>query len=427
MSIVIAVAEAPPGDAVPISYLQGSAYATASRVISNLRAAFIFIVVAFHASLAYLSSTPRPTAGFGDPPFPWLAIPIIDQHRWIGFDLYGAWVDVHAMSVMFFVSGLFVAPSLARKGAPKFIYDRVMRLGLPFVFSIFLLMPIAIYPVYLAFGGAPELGLYVSAFLALPFFPNGPTWFCWLLLAFSIATAIVYAVWPNMLARLGSLASGARLSLGRYFIGLTLAAAVAYVPLALLLDPWGWHEHGLFTFQYSRPLLYGVYFAAGVGVGAFGLERGLLTSDGALKAAWPKLTVLAPLALFMWMGLTDVTLTYPEFAPAPMRFVSALSYVLAGTSGVFFVMSTAVRYGMERSRLLDVVSRNALGLFVLHYPFIVWMQYALRAAPLHALFKALVVFLATIVFSLASTEAIRRTGIGARLIGEHPLARLQIG
>ena len=51
----------------------------------------------------------RPTAGR---PFP-----IVDTHRWFGFDLFCAWQDVSLMSLMFFLSGLFVPSSLTRKGS----------------------------------------------------------------------------------------------------------------------------------------------------------------------------------------------------------------------------------------------------------------------------------------------------------------------
>ena len=92
------------------------AYAHASLAIANLRGVFILILVSFHACLAYLGSTAAPAASFDQPPFLWLAFPIVDDRRFYGFDLYCAWEDVHMMALMFFVSGLFVAPSLRAQG-----------------------------------------------------------------------------------------------------------------------------------------------------------------------------------------------------------------------------------------------------------------------------------------------------------------------
>ena len=50
------------------------------------------------------------------------------------------------MSLMFFLSGLFVWPSLMRKKDWTFVRDRVLRLGVPYVLGVAIVMPIAVYP-----------------------------------------------------------------------------------------------------------------------------------------------------------------------------------------------------------------------------------------------------------------------------------------
>ena len=86
-----------------------------SLALSNLRAIVILIVLGFHSILAYLGSLPSDPHRFDAPPYDWQAFPIIDSQRWFGFDLFCAWNDVCLMSLMFFLSGLFVWPSLQRK------------------------------------------------------------------------------------------------------------------------------------------------------------------------------------------------------------------------------------------------------------------------------------------------------------------------
>ena len=86
-----------------------------SLALANLRGVVILIVLAFHAMLAYLNWIPVTGSGFDTPPYDWRAFPIIDSHRFFGFDLICAWQDVYLMSLMFFLSGLFVWPSLVRK------------------------------------------------------------------------------------------------------------------------------------------------------------------------------------------------------------------------------------------------------------------------------------------------------------------------
>src|SRR5215831_16537846 len=112
-----------------------------SLALSNLRAVVILIVLAFHSALAYLDSLPAKASRFDAAPYEWQATPIIDNERWLGFDLFCAWHDVYLMSLMYFLSGLFVWASLTRKGARVFLSDRLLRLGLPIMPAVFVLMP----------------------------------------------------------------------------------------------------------------------------------------------------------------------------------------------------------------------------------------------------------------------------------------------
>ena len=258
-----------------------------SLALGNLRAFVILIVLAFHSVLAYLGSLPAEPFPFDIAPFRWNAFPIVDSQRWFGFDIFCAFQDVYLMSFMFFMSGLFVWPSLRRKGSPVFLYDRFLRIGVPFV-----LRRVSAD----ADRALSDLSRY-----------RGPT----------PASAPIGSIGAHCrsgrAARRGSCGSswsstsppprcfglrrhGASNSAGcppcgaadplRYFAGLVTLSAIAYVPLALAFTPWAWKSFGPFSLQLCRPLHYAVYFFAGVGIGAHGLERGLLSVDGPLARHW---------------------------------------------------------------------------------------------------------------------------------------------
>src|SRR5438094_5082697 len=139
---------------------QSRAPARSSLAIDNLRAVVILLVLAFHSVLPYLSSLPHHPFPFDSPPFFWRSFPIVDSVRWLGFDLFCAWLDVFLMSFFFLLSGLFAWPSLSRKGARLFLSDRILRLGLPFAAVVLLLMPVAHYPTYLKTATEPGLAAY---------------------------------------------------------------------------------------------------------------------------------------------------------------------------------------------------------------------------------------------------------------------------
>ena len=168
-----------------------------SLALSNLRGFVILLVVAFHSFLAYLGSQPASPASFDSPPYHWKAFPILDSERWFGFDIFCAFQYVYLMHLMFFLSGLFVWSSLQRKGAMRFLYNRALRLGLPFVLGVYLLMPVAHYPVYRVTAVDPSWSAFWAHWTALPFWASGQLWFLWQLLALNAVAAGLFAVVPK--------------------------------------------------------------------------------------------------------------------------------------------------------------------------------------------------------------------------------------
>jgi len=143
------------------------------------------LVVAHHAALAYT------TYGSYNPGnYIRSSAPIIDKVRSLQLTWFVGWNDMFFMALMFFISGLFVNPSLERKGVAHFLSDRAKRLGIPFVFGVIVLSSLAFYPSWLLSDTALQ-----GSFL-IPFFArnwsSGPAWFVWVLLAFSGMVALAY-------------------------------------------------------------------------------------------------------------------------------------------------------------------------------------------------------------------------------------------
>src|SRR5260370_28277311 len=119
-----------------------------SLALHNLRGFVILNVLAFHSFIAYIVSQPASPLPFDSPPYGWTANPIVDSHRWLGFDLICAFEFLCLMQLMFLLSGLFVWPSLRRKGAKTFLHDRLLPVGVPFVLCVSVLMRPPAYPAY---------------------------------------------------------------------------------------------------------------------------------------------------------------------------------------------------------------------------------------------------------------------------------------
>jgi glucans biosynthesis protein C len=391
-----------------------STMSRSSLALHNLRAVVILVVLAFHSVLAYVYFIPEHAAAFDKPPYMWRSFPIVDGHRWFGFDLFCAWQDIYLMSLMFLLSGLFVWTSLQRKRSISFIRDRLRRLGIPYVFGLLVLNPIAFYPAYLTLGGNPSVAAYLRDYISLPFWPNAQLWFLWQLLALNFVVVAVNLIAPTAIPALGRWCAKTGRRPGVFFAVLIAVSALAYVPVALAFTPWGWSNSGILSVQWCRPLLYGVYFFVGVGIGAAGLDVGLVDVDGALGRHWKMWLVIALATLFLWMGVTSLTLD--GTASIPVQIAADLCFVIACAAGCFFVIASSLRFGLKRSTPLDSLSTNAYSLYLVHYVPTVWLQYALLGAPLFALLKAIIVFCGTVIASWITILAYERIPFGLRLI-----------
>jgi surface polysaccharide O-acyltransferase-like enzyme len=66
--------------------------------------------------------------------------------------------------------------------------------------------------------------------------------------------------------------------------------------------------------------------------------------------------------------------------------------------------------------MLDSLRDNAYGMYLIHYAFVSWLQYALLKATLPAIAKGSVGFLATLALSWSVTAVLRRIPAVAELI-----------
>ena len=389
-----------------------------SLALDNLRAVVILLVLSFHSVLAYLRFLPPAPFPFDTPPYAWRAFPIVDAQRWFGFDLYCAWQDVFLMSLFFFLSGLFVWSSLVRKGTANFLHGRILRLGVPFILVVAILMPPALYPSYLQTASNPSVAAYWRHWLALPFWPCGPMWFLWLLLIADFGAAAVHRFAPGISNLLIRLSSAAAAHPGRYLTGFVLVSALAYVPLALAFTPAAWFQQGPFAFQLSRPLHYALYFGAGLCLGAGGdVERGLLAADGPLARHWVLEVIAALVSLLAWMGLTGLTMAEGASPSVGLQSLADLSFVVACLASCCAVLGAALRFMSRRLPSLAGLRDSAYGMYLVHYLFVVWLQFALIGIALPALVKGPLVFTGTLCLSWGAVAALRRVPPFGQIIG----------
>lgn len=408
-----------PAPAAPISSVEvaRTSHVSDNVAIGTLRAGVTVLVLAHHAVLAYHPIAPAPLASLVAEPRWWQAFPVVDSQRWAGFALFTWFNDIFFMALMFFISGLFVWNSLLRKGSGSFLRDRAFRLGLSFVVAAALIAPLAYYPSYLQTGAEPSFAVFWRQWLSLGNWPAGPAWFIWLLLMYDAIAAGLFRLTPRWGDRLGRMSESARRHPAVFFGLLVAFSAAAYIPMALAFTPLEWTEFGPFFFQTSRLFLYAVYFLAGVGVGAYGLERGLLAPDGKLAQGWPLWLFASLVAFGLTVYVTLMILAMPgEAISRDWAIAGGLTFVLSCAASAFGFLALFVRFAGRRVRALDSLRDNAFGMYLIHYPIVGWLQLSLLRAPLSAPAKGAWVFVSTVALSWAATAALRRFPAVARVI-----------
>ncbi len=118
-----------------------------SQFFDTVRNLAMLSVVLFHAVAAYSTVTPHWSVHDGSS---------------FAADIIRKVFDVFMMPIFFFVAGYFALPSLLKKGAWQFLRGKFNRLGIPWLFAIFVIIPIFQY-----LGRMKAVGTITSALFGL--------------------------------------------------------------------------------------------------------------------------------------------------------------------------------------------------------------------------------------------------------------------
>ena len=268
------------------------------------------------------------------------------------FTLLVGFNDTFFMALMFFLSGIFVWKGLLSKGAGQFLRNRGLRLGLPFVLAAAIVAPLAYYPTYLQIGAGGGIGGFWHQWRGLGNWPAGPAWFVWVLLAFDAVAAGLLLLWPRWGEAFGRLSSGAHRRPIVFFAALVALSAASYIPMELVFNAFRWSAWGPFTFQTSRILHYLAYFLLGAGVGAYGLDRGLLARDGKLARRWWLWSIAAPLGFVLAAGVGIATMM-AHIGSRSWQIASDSTWVLTCAATSFAFLALFVRFAAKRRKIFD--------------------------------------------------------------------------
>ncbi|HEX6954571.1 MAG TPA: acyltransferase [Agromyces sp.] len=358
--------------------------------LDHLKVLLIALIIAIHAVLGYVGSDQYWT--YADVQETTLH-PVVETAFVVLVVPFGLFM----IALLFLVAGLLTPPSLTRKGARRFVFDRLLRLGVPFALFTFLVWPLVTYALYHPFGAAP--GSFREEYLSDEgYFDTGVLWFIGVLLVFSIGYAgLTVLPRPARWLRDADATRPPRpIGMG-HLAGLALATAAATFLVRLAfpygsesvtdLNLWEWpgclalfglgvaaSRHGWLA-EVPHPLRRGAFIVTLVaGVGAAALVGGALAtgSAGRMFGGWD------------WMALV-----FAVVESALMVFGSV--WLLGAAQG-----------HLARPRAWSgPLGRSAYGAFLLQGFVLLALALVLRPVPLPAEAKAVVVAAGAVAGSFA--------------------------
>lgn len=193
--------------------------------LDNLKVILIAAIIALHAVLGYVGSM----AVWSYTEVREVTLnPVVEAVLLVLITPLGLFM----MTLLFLVAGLLTPPSLERKGTGRFVRDRLLRLGVPFLVYVLLVQPVVMYALEHPLGNAP--GSYWDNFVDDEgVVDTGPLWFVGVLLIFSLG----YAGWVRTGQRHAAGSGHGTITVGRLLLVAAVVAPASF--LIRLVYPYG--------------------------------------------------------------------------------------------------------------------------------------------------------------------------------------------
>jgi glucan biosynthesis protein C len=371
--------------------------------IDNIRVLLTILVVLFHLMITY--------AGTGS----WY---YTEGREDFTTAALGAWFlavnQAYFMGLFLLISAYFVPGSYDRKGAGRFLKDRLIRLGIPLALYSWIIRPLLAYldPVRFPDGRPSFLGFVTGNYLKNEaVFGAGPLWFVEVLLIFSA----LYVVW-RLLARPHPPEPAAESWFpGNVFIALfALLLGMAGFLVRLWL-PMGWNFEPL-NLQFPFFVQYVALFVVGLIAYRRNWLLGMSDRTGRLWLGVAVLMILLFWPLLLGGGAIDQGLD--SFRGGwhwqALAYVLWESFLCLGMCiGLIYVFR---RYADRQGRLASFLSRNAYTAYLIHEAVIITIAYVVRDVMFYPLLKWALVALVAVPLCFGLSSLIRKLPYADRVV-----------
>ncbi len=369
--------------------------------IDNLRVLLVLLLVVHHAAVTY------------GPDFGWYYYEgPADIWTTTLLTLFVAVDQAFIMALYFGIAAHFTAASVERKGARRFVADRLLRLGVPLAFQSLVIGPLLAYVLAATVWGYEGTlrDHVVHRLLQDRIIEVGPLWFVEALLLFSLC----YLLWwrwsgrsPDDVRGAGPVPSDRALALFAVGIGLVNFAVRLVYPVGRILWPFG--------FQLGHFPQYIAWFIGGVVAYRRGWPEGLTDARG---RTWSRVAILlilfAPILFAVGGALERGTRPFHGGLLWQALVYAVLEQLLCMGMIIALLVAFRKRYPGQGG-LAKEMSSSAYTVYIIHTPVLVLITLAIRDVTLLPALKFALASLSTVLSCFLIAAGIRRLP-GARRI-----------
>ena len=344
--------------------------------VDAVRVILILLVVAHHSVESYVAAHP-PEIPLPDPPLAGGAV-----FLWVNAAFF--------MGLFFFLAGYFTSSAFDRKGAPVFLADRGLRLGLPLALGTVAIVPLAGWAHIALDPAMPPVGYWTyltqDFFGRAPkpdFWPPGARWpdfnfgHLWFLEHLQVY-ALLYAALRAFVAKDRGLVARNPPSHGAIAAYAVLLAGATFV-----IRTWYPQNRwiGFLGFIQMEPVHIAQYASLFV-IGLFaGPRRWLETMPTRRGLVWLPIGAGLAIAAYVVVGTGthgDAGAT-GDFGSRNWRLCTYEAFLCVGLCVGLPVLSRELALGA--GRVWGVLAANVYAVYVFHMPIVLLLQWALIEAP----------------------------------------------
>ncbi len=336
------------------------------------------------------------------------------------FDVWHMHNDVIMMPLLYFLAGLFVLPSLQRRGCLSFAKEKFYRLVVPFVLGCAIIVPPQTYIAKLIKQNLDQsyLDYWFNSYFWADF-SSSAFWFLYYLAVLTILLIAINTFLPSFIKLLGRFASWLVNNPVKGFITFFAISAIIIGASEIIWNAQYWTGFWqAFYIRGGRFLMKGFLFFLGAGVAYAGITKNqdTLTNIGNAWKQWLILSIIA--------GVAYITYTLSNFHTGAYTVEFMRHFYHGGTLGdiwplitayggpfftrsvlmTLFMCSLVVMYISVFKHFLDKplpkwqnLAACSFGIYIFHEPFTHIVQYYYIGSDTSEYIK----FLATVLVSTA--------------------------